>query len=494
MTHRTTILLGALAIIVLTLLAYRALPPRPFAADDFQWLLGARTLSFDEMVRSAFDFNQSHFFRPLVWVVFWTQEKLFGITPHGYHAVSLVLHLANAALVGLLVWRLARHSGQTALLAAALVALHPAPFEAVVWVSAQSELLATLWLLLMLHAWVGQRVLLASLFLALALLTKESAIIGLPLLVLLGLWHHPEVRGQGSGVRGQNTGRRLVRYLPPVLLTLAYLGLQLRVERDNYLVEQGGYGIGPQLVLNPLRSLGLLVAPLPGTEHADATWLPVIGALVLAGLLVWLLIRWRATPTNERLRVAVPLGALAIMLLPTAPFSSPPDSRYLYLPVIGGTLLVAALIGQHSHYDRTEDERRKTEVHISVFRLSSFVFRRNYQPFLGKVPATATWAVVLVLFAAAVYAREARFAIATGADGSLFTVAAARCATQPTDRVIITGAPIAEVHARAILALACGDTITPIFADTLEMAEANLERDSLVIGFPNGSAQILREM
>lgn len=459
MRQRTTALLGALAIIALMVLAYHSLPPRPFAADDFQWLLGARQLSFGDMLRSAFDFNQSHFFRPMVWLLFWTQEKLFGIDPRGYHAVSLALHLANAALVGLLAWRLGT-SATVAVIAAAIVALHPAPFEAVVWVSAQSELLAALWLLLMLHAWLGRRVFLASLLLTLALLTKESAIIGLPLLFLIDIMLNKQLIV---------SRQRWFTYLLPMLLTLAYLALQLRIERDNYLVERGGYGFGPQLLLNPLRSVGLLVAPLPGTEHADAAWLPFIGALAVLGVVAWLVIHWRSiTPSGNR-RAVIALAALAVTLLPTAPFSSPPDSRYLYLPVIAGALLLAALL----------ERREQTTLRQQVVQRRALL---------------AISVALIALFAAESQAREARFATATGTDGSLFAVAAARCATLPTDRVIIMGAPIAEVHARAILALACGESITPIFADTLEMAEANLERDSLVIGFPNGAAQVIREM
>jgi len=459
MRQRTTALLGTLAIIALMVLAYHSLPPRPFAADDFQWLLGARSLSFDDMLRSAFDFNQSHFFRPMVWLLFWIQEKLFGIDPHGYHIVSLAVHLINAALVGLLAWRLGS-SAILAMMAAALVALHPAPFEAVVWVSAQSELLATLWLLLMLHAWLGQHVFLASLLLAVALLTKESAIIGLPLLLLVGI---------NKNERYTASKRGWFSYLLPGLLTLAYLALQLRIERDNYLVERGGYGFGPQLLLNPLRSIGLLVAPLPGTEHADAPWLPFIGALAVLGVVTWLIIRWHNRVISVNRRAAIALAALAITLLPTAPFSSPPDSRYLYLPVIAGALLLAALL-----------ERREQI--------------NGHQQVVQRRALLAISVALIALFAVESQAREARFATATGADGSLFAVAAARCVTLPTDRVIIMGAPIAEVHARAILALACGDGITPIFADTLEMAEANLERDSLVIAFPNGAAQVIREM
>ena len=100
-------LLLALGIATLTLYTYRNLPARAFAADDYQWLLNVRGLSFAEIMRKAFDPGaQTHFYRPLIWLLFWAQTRAFGFGPPGFHAVSLTLHLLNAALLGWLVYRL----------------------------------------------------------------------------------------------------------------------------------------------------------------------------------------------------------------------------------------------------------------------------------------------------------------------------------------------------------------------------------------------------
>jgi hypothetical protein len=160
-------ILAAFAIVALTLYAYRGLPARPFAADDYQWLLNVQGLSFGTLLRHAFDpAAQTHFFRPLIWLLFWVQTRAFGLDPRGFHAVSLALHLLNAALLGMLAYRLqyANRKLQIAegqfsipVLVIAIMALHPAPFEAVVWISAQSELLAAALLLLALHLWLCRR-------------------------------------------------------------------------------------------------------------------------------------------------------------------------------------------------------------------------------------------------------------------------------------------------------------------------------------------------
>src|SRR5947207_14095669 len=105
----TTLIPAALAaaIVALTLYAYRELPARPFAADDYQWLLNVRGLSFGAVPRKAFRPGaQSHFYRPLVWLLFWAQTRAFGLDPRGFHAVSLALHLLNAFSLGWLAYRL----------------------------------------------------------------------------------------------------------------------------------------------------------------------------------------------------------------------------------------------------------------------------------------------------------------------------------------------------------------------------------------------------
>src|SRR3954454_15468043 len=110
MNGRATILITAaltVAIVALTLYAYRELPARPFAADDYQWLLNVRGLSFGTVARKAFDpAAQSHFYRPLIWLLFWAQTRAFGLDPRGFHTVSLGLHLLNAGLLGWLFYRL----------------------------------------------------------------------------------------------------------------------------------------------------------------------------------------------------------------------------------------------------------------------------------------------------------------------------------------------------------------------------------------------------
>jgi hypothetical protein len=445
--RRNAALLAAIAALLL-LAAYAALPSRSFAADDFEWLLNVRDLPPGELLRRAFDpALQTHFYRPLVWLLFWGQWRIFGVEPAGFHIVSLALHILNAALIGALAWRIAARSGArpSAIAAApavaiALFSLHPALFEAVTWVAAQSELLAAALLLAALHFWIApgwRSSMIAMVFFALALLTKESAAIGLALLLFVG---------SAAGVR--LTWRRA---LPPVLLTGAYLLVQAQIVGRNYLVQGDGYGFGPQLILNPLRSLSLLVAPLPGTEDGSAAWLVPLGVIIALALALG------AWVFGGGLRYGV--AALAITLLPTAPFASPPDSRYLYLPAAAAALLLGGMLA-----------------------------RRLRAP--GRALAILLL-LGMLLAAAELRSREERFATANGPGASLWALTRAECAGPPLNRMLIVEPPLAAGHAQAIVQLACGERPRPLVVAP-DQVEAELRTNTLVVVFDGGRARVVQ--
>ena len=464
----------ALAAAGLALYAYRDLSPRPFAADDYQWLLNVRGLSFGDLLARAFDAgSQTHFYRPLVWLLIWAQVQVFGLDPAPFHAVSLGLHLLNALLAGLLAWRLAG-ARSAFCIALAFVALHPAPFEAVVWVSAQSELLAAALLLCALHLWLpwargaervapGEifstllRALLASLFLGLALLAKESAAIGLGLLLLLG---SPAPAGRPAALRYAPFGL-------PAGVTAAYLALQAGILARNEIVRGSGYGVGPQLILNPLRALGLVAAPLPGTQYGDAPWLPWAGAALaaLVALDVSLQLFRGGSGAGTYLRLGL---AVLLTLAPTAPFTSPPDSRYVYLTVVA----VAALL---------------------AYRAATLGYWPGARR--SRLPAALIAGCVGVLLAwwcaGELAAREARFAAASGPGGSLWRVTSAECAAAHPSRVIVVEPPLAPPHAEAIVRLSCGAEVRPVVVGRDGVEDAR-RPGALVIAFPGGSAQVER--
>lgn len=115
-----------------------------FFYDDYRWVWAARTI-FN--LQTIFTTSLYNFYRPVVCLAFWLNERAFGIDPFSYNLVNLVLHLINSALIYVLVTRLTRES----LLAWLTALLFAGGFEnygAIVWISGRTSLIGFFFLAL----------------------------------------------------------------------------------------------------------------------------------------------------------------------------------------------------------------------------------------------------------------------------------------------------------------------------------------------------------
>ena len=138
---------------------------------------------------------------PLLYTTFWLEHKLWGLAPLGYHLVNLLLHTG----VVLLLWRLLRRLGVPgAWFAAAVFAVHPLHVESVAWVIGRKDILATLFYLSSVLAYIrfaemprgrrrGGPYLLAMALFVLGLLSKSIAITLPAALLLWHWWRHGRV-------------------------------------------------------------------------------------------------------------------------------------------------------------------------------------------------------------------------------------------------------------------------------------------------------------
>lgn len=264
----------------------------------------------------------------------------------GWHALNLLLHLLNAALVLALLRRLLPGLPAAALAGALLFALHPVNTEAVTMLSGRSVSLMSLFFLASVLAQLDGRTLLSLLGLAAAVATRETALALPAVLTLVCFWQLreapglPAARALGSALRATRWHWLLallalgsVLALPRYRELLAF-SFTIRTPLENLLSQGGGvlYLLG-QL----LRPWALNADPLlPVFAGWNARWVLValawallLGA-ALAGLrrrrwsafaLCWLLmvlapghsIVPRLDVVNERqlYLAAVPLYALA---------------------------------------------------------------------------------------------------------------------------------------------------------------------------------------
>ncbi|HOW98303.1 MAG TPA: tetratricopeptide repeat protein [Kiritimatiellia bacterium] len=287
--------------------------------------------------------------RPAVVATYLLDRALWGLRPAGYHAGNLLLHAGCALLFYGLLRRLT--GGRFIPFGAALLfALHPVNVEAVQSPAFREDLLVGLFGLAFLlaacrrDAWGW----LAVPLLALALLSKESAVAFVPLLGWVWLCF-PEARPGRARMAGMG-GAAAALALGAAVLWWASGSVQaLRGGPDGVgLAFPRNLWTAPALWLMALRRLAL-----PWPLLVDHVVDPVDSWLALpflAGWAVWA--GWIAAAFALRRRapdLALALGWMLLAFLPVSnvvPLFNPFAERYLHLLAPGAGLLAAGLLAR----------------------------------------------------------------------------------------------------------------------------------------------------
>ncbi len=308
----------------------------------------------------------ANYWRPLFMVWLLINHTLFGFNPAGWHFAAVLCHVGAS----LLVYKLGRRllgDGVTAALAALLFAVHPALIESVAWVSGATDSLLALFFLPAFLCYLEARrsgaraKLAASLALyALALLVKETAIM-LPLLVFVyaGIYHGEPGRSRWA----ERIWAGCLAALPYLAVSGLYLAARLHA-LGEFAQGQSPATAGSMLLTWP-SLLGLyarlLVYPAgispyynEGLVTQFSTGRVLAPGLILlaaaAGLGWWARAAGRGEPAggegSEGRLVAFASAWMLIPLLPVLylrvlPVADFAHARYLYLPAMGFSLLVA---------------------------------------------------------------------------------------------------------------------------------------------------------
>jgi protein O-mannosyl-transferase len=234
MTARTRMLL----LLALAALVYANTLVNGFTYDDEGYILRNQAVQTASVTKLFQPTQGNHIFRPFAFATFALNWALGSDQPFGYHLVNLLLHAAVTLLLYLLLRTLLAprpRGGILAFVAALLFAVHPIHTEAVASIVGRSELLAAA---LLFAAWLlhlRDRPLLVLLCFALALLSKESAVVFLPLVL--------------AGDYALQKFKPLSRYAAICGLTLAYIALLWKLQGGHF--EKGTY----TPVDNPLATL-----------------------------------------------------------------------------------------------------------------------------------------------------------------------------------------------------------------------------------------------
>ena len=148
-------------------------------------------------------FNSSNFFRPLGTLSFYIEYRLFGINPVAAHAVNIALQVCITLLLYTLSLKLLsrRFRPAASILIGALLSTFictlPITSEPVAWVAARFESLCAVFLILLTATQIfvpasKKKLFLIFCFSFLALCSKETAIVALPVAILFQLLIHWE--------------------------------------------------------------------------------------------------------------------------------------------------------------------------------------------------------------------------------------------------------------------------------------------------------------
>jgi tetratricopeptide (TPR) repeat protein len=286
----------------------------------------------------------SHFLSPfhlrqLTYFTFYLNHLAGGNSPVGFHAVNVIIHIANAILFFHLLKKFVAPS--IAATAAAIFLLHPIQSEPVFYVYQRSTLLACFFSLCALYAFQARRYWLAGLLFFFAFESKESAL-AVPLALSL-LYEHRARKVIAAGVAIAGTAALailLYRHETTVgigavsaVSPLAYLGSQLRVFYTY---------------------LRLLVWPYPQSLEYDfppfaISWWTVAQAIGLLAIIAAGL--WAYRRNGRWKPVGLAILAFLLLLAPTSSIIPNTDAAFehrLYLPMMAFAFLLGWVLSHVS--------------------------------------------------------------------------------------------------------------------------------------------------
>jgi hypothetical protein len=348
--RRSRSLRDGLALAAFSAAIFLPLIGRGFVHDDFVWL--------SSVAYESRWYGLTHptptFYTPLTWLSFKLDWTLWGLRPFPYALENLLLHILNTLLLYRLALRLWQKHTAAWWTAFGFALLYMANSWAVMWISARTHLLATLFCLAAMLAVVryvqSERgkvpaALAVVVCCALSMLAKEIGVASVAASLIV-LWY-------AGGLRRLRESWAQGALLAGVLLAVlcAYLVLRAWAGALSVAANEGWYQY----------SFELKVLLLNLREYLSRTYL--VAALIAGAIALSRKIRGGKPNLNSLARREVLLSALlfAAMIAPVILIRGR-SGLYTYLPGIGAALLLGA--ATRSLCSTAGDERPHTWVNL----------------------------------------------------------------------------------------------------------------------------------
>lgn len=396
---------AGLLVAVVAFIVYANSLGNGFTLDDasvivYNPIFKGTALSLFHKIDTISDTQLLPFYRPFTYLSFFVERQLHGFNPFFVRLFNVLLHSINAFLVYRLARTLFKDNVYAALCVGLLFAVHPLQTEGVDFnAGGRNTMLACFFAVssyLVHYSSICQGKMYASvagavLFLG-GLFSKETALMILPCIVML----------EYSSLRTKPTGGwiqasiRLAPYLAATgfylymrWATLSKLGIQTsflpgvgtKLLENRYVVENLVTRLLNNIYIIPRYLLEVIypVALEPQYEIPEDLNLLAL-PLVVAWLCIFAALTWLFTKGRSR----VTLFGLAWILLFWLPVSGiaiipiPMADRYLYIPAIGGWIVVADQLFRFLPLDTPTQRRYVIVAVLSVLLLLAAVtMRRN---------------------------------------------------------------------------------------------------------------------
>lgn len=355
-----------LIIFILLIICYYGVLSGYFVSEDWEWIPKIESLTFlnsyQIFLPHVWGGIKAAIYRPVIPFTFWVNFRLFGLNPFGYHLTNLIFHFANVLLIYQLVVTLDKTSDRylrsiLPFIGAAIYALLPFS-EAVSWIDGRYDVFVTFFYLLSLLTYFASKIknrsflkLFSLISFILALLSKENALTLPFIIILIELFK-----------RQRLVIRRLINYF----LILGVWGV------IRYLFSTTPF---VHLIFNG----------------------PFVSRLFqgyLAGSLVFTIV-YLEVKLKFKKRLKLPLTnlvlfwiMLGLLLLPTAML--PTEERFVYLPLVAGTLIF-----------------------IEIFKLLFFIFRKKYSLRVAWILISTCIIITIISEAHFLIKRNQRYVIAS---------------------------------------------------------------------------------
>jgi protein O-mannosyl-transferase len=383
-----------------------------FLSDDFDWLDIARNNE-----HSLIDYFSANYYgvqgeggtyRPMYNMVFSLNNQIGGLNPLPYHLTNLMFHIGVCFLVYLLVLILFdkyKEKNKTAILAAVFFTILPSHSEAVIWISAIGDPMATFFYLLSFYLYILFRkkqnftaLLISIVSFVLALLTKEIAIT-LPLLIVVWEIYQLISGNYGSYALFDNKTQAQGPELPPgesILKNIVFYPLGYWIILIGYFlirfVSIGlvfGYYASETIKMNFTSIFEMITALIIdnlfyGQYRVWLTDFFTDNKLVFVYLLVIIVTLILIVLRKYKFKAAFLIDTYIILILPVVFLSmnnlSDEGERYGYLASVAFVIILSALIWQI----KKEKYLRNILIVALIVYFSFFLLNKNHNWQVGS--------------------------------------------------------------------------------------------------------------